>query len=125
MSLSIPLIIIGVIACLALLLCLRLTMVTRSLHAELKDLRQKSNTENRSSEEKVNFSESLNQVERKASTVVESTGSQADKYRYVASLANQGVDAAGIASALQMSPAEVEQLMRLARLKKQVLDVEH
>ena len=125
MALSIPLIVIGTIACLALLLCTRLIMVTRSLQVELKDLRQKSDTEGRPSKEKVNFSESLNQVERKAIAAVESVGSQADKYRYVASLANQGVDAAGIASVLQMSPAEVEQLMRLARLKKQVLDVEH
>jgi uncharacterized membrane protein len=125
MTLSVPLMIIGIIACLSLLLCLRSIVVTRSLKGELKDLRQKINTENKPSEEKVIFSESLNQVERKAVPVAESVGNHADKYRYVASLADQGVDAAGIASALQMAPAEVEQLMRLARVKKQVLDVEH
>ena len=45
--------------------------------------------------------------------------SSAEKYRYVASLTAQGVSAAGIASALQLAPAEVEQLMKLSRLKNQ------
>lgn len=125
MTLAVPMMIVGTIACLALLLCLWLTMVTRSLKGELQDLRQKINTKSNTPEEKINFSESLTQVERKVVPVSENPGSSSDKYRYVASLANQGVDAKGIAAALQMAPAEVEQLMQLTRLKKQALDIEH
>lgn len=125
MTLSIPLMIIGTIASLALLLCLRLLVVTRLLKGELKDLRQKIITENNTPEVKANFSESLTQVERKVVPISENPGTSSDKYRYVVSLANQGVDAKGIAAALQMAPAEVEQLMQLTRLKKQALDVEH
>lgn len=39
-----------------------------------------------------------------------------EKYRYVASLADQGMSAAEIARVLHLAPGEVEQLLTLARL---------
>ena len=41
-----------------------------------------------------------------------------EKYGYAASMAKQGMTAVQIAAALQMAPAEVEQLLRLASLKQ-------
>ncbi len=44
---------------------------------------------------------------------------QADKYRYAVALAAQGQNVDSIAQALNMAPAEVEQVMQLARVKLQ------
>lgn len=43
---------------------------------------------------------------------------QADKYRYAVALAAQGQSVDSIAQALNMGPAEVEQVMQLARVKR-------
>lgn len=43
---------------------------------------------------------------------------QADKYRYAVALAAQGQNVDSIAQALNMAPAEVEQVMQLARVKR-------
>jgi hypothetical protein len=45
---------------------------------------------------------------------------QADKYRYAVALAAQGQGVDTIARALNMAPAEVEQVMQLARVKRPV-----
>ncbi len=42
---------------------------------------------------------------------------QADRYRYAVALAAQGQNVDSIAQALNMAPAEVEQVMQLARVK--------
>lgn len=124
MTQSLPLITVAVLALATLLLSLKLVLTTRALGKELERLRQQ--VDGAKEEEKtINFSQSLARVERAAGPTGEGSGSGADKYRYVAALAGQGVDAEGIAAALQMAPAEVEQLMQLARLKKQVCDAGH
>lgn len=43
---------------------------------------------------------------------------QADKYRYAVALAAQGQSVDSIAQALNMAPAEVEQVVQLARVKR-------
>lgn len=64
------------------------------------------------------FGEVLRQAEQQATVERPADGpSRSEKYRYVAALAEQGMDARGIARALQLGPAEVEQLLRLARLQ--------
>ena len=112
-----PLLIVGSIALLALLLGFRQVQVSRKLRCELHDLRDQL-TEVK--EQKTSFPNSLARAERQQSLVVGSPRGSSEKYRYVASLAGQGVDAKEIAAALQMAPAEVEQLMQLSRLKQQV-----
>lgn len=117
---------VGAIAVLALLISCWQVLKIRRLKAELAGIRQQladSKTEGEST--KVNFSDSLTQVERQFVPPGENTGSRSERYRYVASLAAQGIDAKGIAAALQMAPAEVKQLMQLARLKNQVQNSEH
>lgn len=117
---SLPILIIAAVALCALLLSLKSAITTRGLKKEIDSLRKQLEAVPTENDKTASFSESLTQVERKVAPVVEGPVSGADKYRYVAALAGQGVDAAGIAAALQMAPAEVEQLMQLARLKTQV-----
>ncbi len=110
---------IGAIACFALMLSWRLLRVVRKLQQQVRNLQA---TEVRKPSEQaapVSFSASLGQAERKAAeTKIQfKGGSQADKYRYVASLADQGLNAAAIATAMQMSIPEVEQALSLARLR--------
>ena len=69
------------------------------------------------------FSARLNAVERQKQTapaapLPSTPRNPAEKYGYVSSLASQGMNAAQIADALQMAPAEVDQLLRLANLKQ-------
>ncbi|MBD1400448.1 hypothetical protein [Pelovirga terrestris] len=45
---------------------------------------------------------------------------QADKYRYAVALAAQGQNVDSIAQALNMAPAEVEQVMQLSRVKRPI-----
>jgi hypothetical protein len=67
----------------------------------------------------ISFSTSLDSAERDQLQTAQPAmpRNSAEKYRYVGSLAEQGLDAKGIAAALQMPTAEVEQLLRLAKLK--------
>lgn len=113
-----PLLLIGSVASLALLLGFWQLWVSRKLGVELRELRQQLETETES-EPKPSFSNRLDRVEREQKAV-EVPRSSSEKYRYVASLADQGVNANGIATALQMAPAEVEQLLQLSRVKQQV-----
>ena len=116
---QLPLLLIGSIALLALLIGFWQLRVSKKLGRELREVRQRLLETEAEREQKTNFSESLERVERKQKGV-EIPRSSAEKYRYVAALANQGVDAKGIAAALQMAPVEVEQLLQLAQLKQQV-----
>ena len=115
---QLPLLLIGSIALLALLLGFWQLRVSRKLGLELRELRQQLVTETES-EPNPSFSNHLDRVEREQKAV-EVPRSSSEKYRYIASLADQGVDAKGIATALQMAPVEVEQLLKLAQLKQQV-----
>ncbi len=116
--LQLLLLLIGVVSGLALLLGLWQLLVNRKLRRELLDLRRK--LADRAVVEppaSPSFSVSLDQVERQHPTTTYSSRSSTEKYRYVASLVAQGMDVKGISAALQLAPAEVEQLMQLASLK--------
>ena len=113
---------VGSTAVLALLLSLWLLKTVRQLKRELRQL-QNTTTAQREPEPKASFSASLNQAERTERATVPAVPRaipQADRYRYVEALAAQGLDAGKIAAALQMAPAEIEQLLQLARLKQNI-----
>lgn len=109
---------IGSIALLALLIGFWQLRVSGKMGRELVQLRQELMEREPKRELKPNFSNSLNKVERDQK-IVAAPRSSSEKYRYIASLADQGIDAQGIAVALQMAPGEVEQLLKLAQLKRQ------
>ncbi len=115
-----PLLIVAGIALLALLLALWQLLVVRQLRREIEQLREQPEaTPEAEAKLPISFSTSLDSAEREqlqASPPLMPRNS-AEKYRYVGSLAEQGLDAKGIAEALQMPTAEVEQLLRLAKLK--------
>ena len=113
------LLLVGLIAILALILGFWQLSVSRKLGCELRELRQQLVAVGAESAPQSSFSSSLDRVEREQKVVAVPHGSS-EKYRYVASLAAQGINAEGIAAALQMAPAEVEQLLQLSRLKQQV-----
>ncbi len=114
-----PIFLIGGTALLALLIGLWQGRMLRRLGCEVCDLRQKLAELEGRQEHKPSFSNRLDQVEQ-ARNNGELPRSRSEKYRYVASLATQGIDTKGIATALQMAPAEVEQLLQLSQLKQQV-----
>lgn len=116
---QLPLLLSGSIALLACLSGFWQLRISRKLGRELREVRQRLLEVEAQQEQKANFSESLNRVERKQKGV-EIPRSSAEKYRYVAALSRQGVNATGIAAALQMAPGEVAQLLQLAQLKQQV-----
>ncbi|MDA3904171.1 MAG: hypothetical protein PF441_12090 [Desulfuromusa sp.] len=116
---QLSLLLIGSIALLALLLGIWQLRVSGRLGRELSALRQQLLEIEAEQKQSPSFSTSLEQAEREHKAV-EIPRSSSEKYRYVASLADQGVDAKGIAAALQMAPVEVEQLLQLTRLKQQV-----
>lgn len=116
------LLLVGLLALLALLLGVWQLLAVRRLRRELSELRQQLGTFQPDSESsaKANFSADLDRIERQRHVQVPNQQSSAEKYRYVSSLAEQGLDAKGIAAALQLAPAEVEQLLQLAKLKHSV-----
>ena len=116
---QLPLLLIGAIALLALLLTFWQLQRSVKQGREISRLRQELQDLELKQEPKPSFSTNLDQIEREQKTVGVPQ-SRADKYRYVASLADQGIDAQGIAAALQMAPIEVEQLLQLSQLKQQV-----
>ena len=109
---------IGSIALLALLIGFWQLRVSGKMREELVQLRRELRARETKPETKPSFSNSLDQIEREQK-VVAIAGNRSEKYRYIASLADQGIDAQGIAVALQMAPGEVEQLLKLAQLKRQ------
>lgn len=110
---------VAVIAALALLLGFWQLRVTGKLRRELEGLRRELTSRSAPSAiPRADFSASLNQAERQQPAAGAGQRSSTEKYRYVASLADQGMDAGGIAAALQLSTAEVKQLLQLARLKQ-------
>jgi DNA-binding NarL/FixJ family response regulator len=108
---------VGSIALLALLIGFWQLRVSGKMGRELVKLRRELLERETQQELKPSFSNSLDQVEREQKTAG-IPRSSSEKYRYVASLAGQGVNAQEIAVALQMAPAEVEQLLKLVRVKK-------
>ncbi len=109
------------VAVLALLLSLWQLQGSRKLRRRIDELQLKLE-ERPPVEEKpaVNFSTSLDTIERRQLQTAPPTaaGKPINKYSYVGSLAEQGLDAKGIAAALQMPQDEVAQLLRLAKLKR-------
>ncbi len=112
-----PLAVIGSIALLGLLLNLWQLGVVKKMDREIRQLKQQVVSNVVESSEKPSFSTSLNRVEQEQKEIPVPRSSS-EKYSYVASLASQGIDAQGMAKALQLAPAEVAQLMQLARLKQ-------
>lgn len=140
------LLLIGSLALLSLLLGLWLLLVSNEQRKELRRLRQLLSGDGEEIVEPINssgrtsavkpvdspmfrevrdsFSARLNEVERErrqappAAHAPVTPRNPAEKYSYVASLASQGMTVAQIADALQMAPAEVDQLLRLASLKQ-------
>ena len=123
LSVQLQILIIGSLVLLALLLACWQLLAARKLRREIIALRSQV-TEKLPDESTaaVNFSTSLDTIERQQLRDKQPTPprNSAEKYRYIGSLAEQGLDAKGIAAALQMPPAEVEQLLRLAKLKQSV-----
>lgn len=118
---SLPLLAVGALALAALLLAMRQLWVVRRLRLEVRRLSRELAEKNEpepATDAPARFSESLSRVERKQLDVPAAARSGQEKYRYIAALAEQGLDAGGIAAALQMSVAEVEQLLQLTRLKE-------
>lgn len=111
------------VALLASLLGLWLLLVTNKQRTELRALRQQIAGSTKGSPAVVSsggdsFSAQLDAVERRQAPLLGGAHSPAEKYSYVASLADKGMNAVQIADALQMAPAEVEQLLRLSSLKQ-------
>jgi hypothetical protein len=118
---QLPLLVVGGVALLALLIGLRQLQVARRLRSELEQLRSRlEQPEAAEAAVPISFSTNLETAEREQlrTTQPAMPRNSAEKYRYVGSLAQQGLDAKGIAEALQMPVAEVEQLMQLAKLKQ-------
>lgn len=115
------LLIVAGLALFGVLLGLWQLQVARKLRRDIEALRQQR-TEPVAAKKPTpaNFSTSLDAIERQQLQAVQSVppAKSVDKYSYVGSLAEQGLDAKGIAAALQMPVAEVEQLLRLAKLKQ-------
>jgi len=123
--LSGPIIVVGVVATGSLVLAVGLSVTVMKLKKDFRRLQKRLSEQPHAENPATDFSSSLSRVEQKFIGPKETSVSHAERYRYVASLAKQGVDAAGIAAALQMAPLEVEQLMRLANLNKHNPDGEH
>ena len=115
------LLVVGCLALLALLLGFRQWQVLRKLAREIDQLRTRfAGQPDKQTEQPINFSASLDAVEREQLQTSASPvpRNMVEKYRYISALSEQGLAAEGIAEALQMPTAEVAQLLRLARLKQ-------
>lgn len=115
---------IGVLALTALFLGIGQAVIIRGLRRDLRGLAEhlpepQSAPAGSSSAPEAQFGEALRRAERQPPPEPAAAPvPRSDKYRYVAALAEQGMDARGIARALQLGTAEVEQLLRLARLQQ-------
>jgi len=117
---QLPILLIGLVSGLALLLVFWQQRAVRRLRRELTQLRAELTARaDAEPAEKQSFSASLSQAERQRPIDGDVPRSSTEKYRYVAALAAQGMGVEAIATALQLAPAEVEQLMSLASLKAQ------
>ncbi len=113
------LLLIGSMALLALLLAVWQLLVSRKLRSQLEQLEKKIQLQQQAHSDKANFSTSLNRAERQRPGLPGGVRQTPEKYHYVAALAEQGLDTQGIAKALNLASAEVEQLLQLARIKQQ------
>ncbi|MFO7578000.1 MAG: hypothetical protein R6W66_09770 [Pelovirga sp.] len=110
-----------VVALAALLTALLQTLRGRRLERRLEALQEqldKRQSDIAAAPPPRNFSAHLSSAEKSQFPAAGKPLAQAEKYRYAAALAAQGQGVEGIAAALQMAPAEVEQVMRLARLQR-------
>lgn len=105
---------------LALLLVIRQAKAMRVLRRELSDLRRPPQPAEATAGAADSFASHLSRSEKQQGALRPQAASGADRYRYVASLAEQGMAADEIAAALELAPQEVEQLLKLSRLKRQV-----
>ena len=119
-EMPLPLLVVATIALLALLLSLWQLLLIKGLGRDLYKVRLELAEKKiaNSVDPPTSFATNLDHAEREQQKEIPTPRSSAEKYRYVAALADQGVDAAGIATALHLAPAEVTQLLQLARLKQ-------
>jgi hypothetical protein len=104
-----------------LLISLSQLLSQRKLRHRIDSLEQQLNAAKAEKDvQAVNFSASLDAIERQQLQSNEPAPpvKTTDKYGYVGALAEQGLDAKGISEALQMPVAEVKQLLQLAKLKR-------
>lgn len=118
MSVSVWITLLGALALLALLLCLWQLRTLGRMQREIAALTLKVNENRAATTQEGSFSSHLVAAEKVHFRNSAESRSGAEKYRYVAGLADQGIDAEGIAAALGMAATEVEQLIRLSQLKK-------
>lgn len=104
-------------AMLALLLAGWQLLISRKLKGEISRLEKQLQLLQATQEKKASFATSLNRAEREQPSLPSGVRKTPEKYHYVAALADQGLDVQGIAKALKLAPAEVEQLLQLARLR--------
>lgn len=90
----------------------------RRLAQQLELLQQQLAQKPETESAKAAFSVHLSNAEKVQDKTEDKPVAQAERYRYAAALADQGHSAADIAKALNMAPTEVEQIMRLARIKR-------
>lgn len=114
-----------VMALAALLTALLQTTRGRRLERQLRALQEQLDSRHSATaaaQPRQNFSAHLSSAEKSQFPAAGKPVAQAEKYRYAAALAAQGHGVEGIATALQMAPAEVEQVMRLAHLHRPAQD---
>ncbi len=90
----------------------------RKLVQQLELVKQKLTEKEQAAPVTASFSAHLSSAEKVQDKVKDRPVAQAEKYRYAVALADQGYTVEGIAKALKMAPAEVEQVMQLARIKR-------
>ena len=120
MAASQSLLLIGGIALAALVLVLWQAWQIRRLRLELDEIRRQLEQPRPEKTAPTRFSTNLERAEKEQlqSSPPNIPRNPTEKYRYISSLAEQGMAAEGIAAALQMPRAEVEQLLQLAKLKQ-------
>ena len=107
-----------VVASIALIIAVRQLRMGRRLAQQIELLQQQRPKTSETTAVTTGFSAHLSSAEKVQDKTEGRPVAQADKYRYAAALADQGYSAEGIAKALNMAPTEVEQIMRLARIKR-------
>ena len=106
------------IAVIALVVSARQYRSGRKLAQQLELVKQKLMEKEQPAPVPTSFSAHLSSAEKVQDKVEDRPVVQAEKYRYAVALADQGYTVEGIANALKMAPAEVEQVMQLARIKR-------
>lgn len=108
----------GCFSLLLLLLVLWQMSLTRRLRQELGALKEQGQQSSQRPAAQ-RFAADLARQEKSWPIGSQQGSRQTDKYRYIVALEKQGLSAAAIAEALQLSTREVEQLLKLARISRQ------